>query len=78
MIDFTEEERKKIQEILVNRNLRYSLSSNLLEVFKDGGCEITKYSDEWFTIWKSQRYRDIEYFICDEFEEVETYLNIML
>lgn len=77
-INFTQFERQKIDEILMSRNIRYDLHPFFLEIFKGAGGEIIKHTDEWFTIVYSERYGSIQYFICDEFEEVETFLNIML
>lgn len=82
---FTTYERKRIKEISkIKYKTKFDISSSWLEVFPTYGKNlfICKYQDEWFTIQtEDQAIRgprgggDSIYYICDGFEELESFLN---
>lgn len=77
---FSPNEVNKIREILKRKGKTYSLSSDMLEI--DGiytNYEILKLSDYYFTIVVSHRNHgwtgSDDCYICDEFEELENFMN---
>ncbi len=84
MTDFSASERKSITDIVYKKRGRASFSSCFVEIYytyinEDGefgfdNVEIVKLVDDWFTII-IEGYSATEYFICDEFEEVISWLE---
>lgn len=79
MDDFSDSERKKMIDILKSKKNvdRFSLNPEYIEIYLSWkSIEIVKFTDEWFTIIEEDRWnQNNTYYICDEFEEVETYLT---
>ena len=76
MIDFSASERKSIADIVNKKHGRASFSSDFVEIYyKYSTIEIVKLRDEWFTIIMEGTSSNYYYYICDEFEEVISWLN---
>ena len=75
MLDFTNEEYKFIINIIRRCHLDYSLSSEFVEIraFNEF-IEIVKLKDDWFTIFIEPKLGSNEFYLCDEFEEVQAFL----
>lgn len=75
MTDFSASERKSITDIVYKKRGRASFSSCFVEIYYTyDNVEIVKLVDDWFTII-IEGYSATEYFICDEFEEVISWLE---
>lgn len=72
MVDFSYSEEKQIKEILRTKRAQWSFSNEFFEVFTRPAIEVVKLSDDWFTIIEGNHG---PFYICDEFEEVLTYLR---
>lgn len=79
MVDFSYSEVKQIKEILRSkryqwsfRRYQWSFSIEIFEVFSRPPVEVVKLSDDWFTIIEGNHG---PFYICDEIEEVLTYLR---
>ena len=54
----------------------FKTNPEFIEIYKSYcEVEIVKFEDDWFTIIYIDKWGSHEYYICDEFEEVESYLN---
>ena len=72
MVDFSYSEEKQIKEILRSKRYQWSFSNEFFEVFSRPPVEVIKLADDWFTIIEGNHG---PFYICDEFEEVLTYLR---
>ncbi len=72
MVDFSASERIQLREILNSKRYHWSFSGEYFEVHSRPPVEVIKLSDDWFTIIEGNHG---PFYICDEFEEVLTYLR---
>jgi len=72
MVDFSTLERKQVREILYAKRCDYSFSGEYFEIHRRPPVEVVKYTDDWFTIIEGT---SGPFYICDEFEEVLSYLR---
>jgi len=81
MEDFSQSERTPIIEILNKKGLHRTdirFNNEYVEISLGWSeAEVVKFHDEWFTIIISDRWNQKEFYICDGFEELESWLNMI-
>jgi hypothetical protein len=76
MDDFSSYERKTMIDILRKKGYDFSTNPEFIEFYNSWrSLEIVKFIDEWFTIIDCDKWGQKEFYICDGFEEVESFLN---
>jgi hypothetical protein len=78
--DFTSYERSKIIEILKERkkklDIYWSFNSDFIEIWtSNNSTEVAKLDDLWFTVIRTDRWKQNDYFICDDETELYDFLK---